>query len=314
MRKPTPETFHKLWARTLPRAAMIRLGLLAAAVVVAALLAGLLGIGMSAMEVLVLYVGAETLFSAWHNRKPPDVPDEEARALEAFALEPLGGLVGDAREQLMQARRGVGREATMYRPLDRLVRVTRKLERRLALEPALRPELNRTLTRELPLVATTATQYVRLRDEPLSPAQSEKLLSAEGVLREAADRLEGLSGLNARPDGPVIGVVRLDANAEVLADYMAADMKAVTGKAVELRGVHALEMAAKNAAPEMAEAMRAAARVIEADAGSAAPALLGFAADTLPALLRDAGDESGDAALLAALRGLTDEQARAGTA
>ena len=288
------------------RAGLVHLALLAGAIVLAALIAFPLGFGLSAFGVLALYGIASVGLTVWLTGQDPDDEDEsEAAALAAFAEEPLGTLIADAKDRLASARREVGRDATMYQPLNRLVRVTRKIERRLALRSELRPHFNRVLTQRLPLIATTAEQYVRLCGESLSDEQAERLIVAEGVLRESGDRLEQLAQADSKPDDAIVGLIRMDANAEVLAERLSADMDAVTARAAALRAAHALHKSAKSAEDRLASQMRGAAARIERLAGEDSPALRRFVETDLSSLVAasEAVAGSKDTASEEALRG-----------
>lgn len=310
--------FRRLWSRSLSRAGLIHLGLMAGAAVLAALVSWPLGFGVSLTGVLILYGLASIGFSAWLMREKAveEEEDEEALALAAFAEEPLGILIADARDRLASARRRVGRDATMYQPLHRLVRTTRKIERRLALKPELRPHLSRVLTQQLPLIATTAEQYVGLQGQPLSDEQAERLIVAEGVLREAGDRMTELAEAESKPDGAMVGLIRMDANAEVLANRLSADMDSVTMRAAALRGSHALRQAAKSADERLASQMRGAADRIDRLASEGGPPLRQFVESDLPGLLASAdtatADEEGEARMRDHLRRLVQIEGAAG--
>lgn len=254
-------TYDALNARPFFRAAMQQGALALAAFALAALFAWPFGAGVSGFGVLLIHMMLNAGMAA---RAAPPEQDGETLALEAFAAEPLGVLVAEAKDQLVRARREVGRDAIMHRPFDRLVRAIRKLERRLALDPKLRPELNRVLIREMPLVGSTAEQYVRMLAR--EGADSERLVPAEGILREAVERMETLADAKGRPDGPVVGMVRLDADAEVLADYMATDLDTARQRAAILRLAHRLVRAGRAAVPELEEKMKGVAGLLEARA------------------------------------------------
>ena len=220
------------------------------------------GTGISAWTILLIHI----LLTAWITTETtvtPEPSDEEA-AMAAFGETALGTLVLDAKGQLTDARRRIGRDAVMHQPLDRLVRATRKVERRLAMETRLRPALNRIVTRELPLVASTAGQYVAMQGrEGMDPA---RLVTIEGILRDAAERFETLAKVEAGPEGALIGLARLDADAEVLADYMATDLGAARGRAEVLRIAHRLDRAAPNVVPELEYKLRTVSELLQAHA------------------------------------------------
>ena len=218
-----------------------------------------MGTGISVLAILLIHI----LISAYLTAEPQvdPAPDEEEAALAEFAETPLGALMNTSREQLATARRSIGRDAVMYRPLDRLVRATRKLERRLALDPAARPALNRVILRELPLVASTAKQYVAMQGR--EAIDDTRLTTTEGILRDAAERVEALVTAEPGPQGAVIGMARLDADAEVLADYMATDLGAARGRAEVLRIAHRLEKAAPGMVPELEYKVRAVATSLQ---------------------------------------------------
>jgi len=139
---------------------------------------------------------------------------------------------------------------SQYRPdglVARLVRQTRKIERRLALEPDLRPVFAPNITQDLPLIATTAEQYVALAGQELPAAQNERMIVAEGVLREAGDRLERLLNNDGHIDAPVVGLIRMDTNAEVLAERLSADTADAAKRANAARLSHALRQASRGA-------------------------------------------------------------------
>ncbi len=221
-----------------------------------------MGTGISVLAILLIHI----LISAYLTTEPEATPepDSEAAALAEFAETPLGALMNTSREQLATARRGIGRDAVMYRPLDRLVRATRKVEKRLALDPAARPALNRVILRELPLVASTAKQYVAMQGKEAVDAA--RLTTTEGILRDAAERIEALATAEPGPEGAVIGLARLDADAEVLADYMATDLGAARGRAEVLRIAHRLEKAAPSMVPELEYKLRAVADLLQTHA------------------------------------------------
>jgi len=220
------------------------------------------GTGISVLSILLIHI----LLTAWMTTETAPVPepsDEEA-ALAAFGETALGTLVTDAKGQLTDARRRIGRDAVMHPPLDRLVQATRKIERRLAMEARLRPALNRIVTRELPLVASTAGQYVAMTGR--DGVQSDRLVTIEGILRDAAERFETLAKVEAGPEGALIGLARLDADAEVLADYMATDLGAARGRAEVLRVAHRLDRAATHVVPELEYKLRTVSELLQAHA------------------------------------------------
>ncbi len=221
-----------------------------------------IGTGVSALAVLLAHV----LLTAYVNADPPAPaePDGETAALSAFAETPLGALVGTAERQLTDARRRIGRDAVMHGPLDRLVRSVRAIEKRLATEPRLRPALNRLVTRELPLVASTAGQYVAMQGR--GEVAPDRLVTIEGILRDAAERFEALAKAEAGPEGALIGLARLDADAEVLADFMASDLDAARSRAEVLRVAHRLDRAAPRVVPELEYKMRTVSEMLHAHA------------------------------------------------
>jgi len=237
-----------LWQQPLVRAALIHVGLLGTGWLIAMMIARALGLSVSLLGILLGYAVINIMLTGWLLRRrvqsEPEI-DVTAEALAEFAEEPLGIVMRDAKDRLAKARKRVGRQAAMYQPLDKLVRLTRKIERRLALEPDLRGEFSRTLTDDLPLIADTAEQYVDLAGQDLTAVQNTKMIVAEGVLREAGDRLETLSKSEGRMDAPVIGLIRMDTNAEVLAERLSADTDAATRRATAARVSHALRQAAK---------------------------------------------------------------------
>jgi len=220
------------------------------------------GTGISGFEILAVHILLTAYLTA-DVPAPPD-PDGEAAALAAFGETALGALVGGAKGQLTDARRRIGREAVMHGPLDRLVVATRRIEKRLATEPRLRPALNRIVTRELPLVASTAGQYVAMQGR--SGVAPERLVTIEGILRDAAERFDTLGKVEAGPEGALIGLARLDADAEVLADYMATDLDAARGRAEVLRIAHRLDRAAPRVVPELEYKIRTVAELLQAHA------------------------------------------------
>ncbi len=221
-----------------------------------------IGSGVSGWAVLMVHV----LLTAWLHAEdePAPEPSGEDAALAAFGETALGKLVTEAKGHLTDARRRIGRDAVMYQPLDRLVRATRKIERRLAMEARLRPALNRIVTRELPLVASTAGQYVAMKTR--DGVDSDRLVTIEGILRDAAARFETLAGVEAGPEGALIGLARLDADAEVLADYMATDLSAARGRAEVLRVAHRLDRAAPHVVPELEYKLRTVSELLQAHA------------------------------------------------
>ena len=238
-----------LFRHPLARAAAIHLGLLGGGWAVAAGIASVLGLGVSLLGILLGYGVVNIGLTAWLLRRRPALdaePDETADALAAFADEPLGGLIAGALARLVKARRGVGRQSPMYRTLDRLVRTTRKIERRLALDADLRPAFARSLGQDLPLIAETAEQYVGVQGgDGLAEIQTARMDVAEGVLREAADRLDRLLEGDGKIDAANIGLIRMDAHAEVLAERLSADPGEAAQKAAAARVAHTLRRAAR---------------------------------------------------------------------
>ena len=268
-------TIKSLWAQPLVRAAVIHLGLLSSGWFIAWLIARTLGLSVSLLGILLGYAVINIALTGWLLRRQADVEPEinrTAEALSEFADEPLGALIGGAKDRLAKARKRVGRSAAMYQPLDRLVRLTRKIERRLALEPDLRAGFSRGLTHDLPLIATTAEQYVGLAGQDLTADQNARMIMAEGVLREAGDRLESLAKSEGDMDAPVIGLIRMDTNAEVLAERLSADTDGATRRAAAARVSHALRQAARSSDEALSADLRmAAGRVDElaaADGGT----------------------------------------------
>ena len=220
------------------------------------------GTGLSFLAILVLHI----LLTAYATADPPPAidPQSEEAALAAFGETTLGALVVSSKRQLTDARRRIGREAVMHGSLDRLVRATKRLEKRLATEARLRPALNRIVTRELPLIASTAEQYVVMQGrEGINP---DRLVTIEGILRDAAERFDTLAKVEAGPEGALIGLARLDADAEVLADYMATDLEAARGRAEVLRIAHRLDRAAPRVVPELEYKIRTVAELLQAHA------------------------------------------------
>lgn len=269
------------------RAALIHIGLLTTGWLIAMMIARALGLSVSVLGILLGYAVVNVMLTGWLLRRressEPEV-DATAEALAGFAEEPLGAVIGDSKDRLAKARKRVGRQTAMYQPLDKLVRLTRKIERRLALEPELRSEFSRTLTDDLPLIADTAEQYVDLANQELSDKQNTTMIVAEGVLREAGDRLETLSKSEGRMDTPVIGLIRMDTNTEVLAERLSADTDVATRRAAAARVSHALRRAAK--ASEVKEFERAASEIdtmVSADEAQLEEFLNGYAESVLAA-------------------------------
>jgi len=220
------------------------------------------GMGMSALAILLLHI----VLTAYVTADPPMPadPDGEGAAMAKFGETALGALVGAAKQQLTDARRRIGREAVMHGSLDRLVLATRRIEKRLATDARLRPALNRIVTRELPLVASTAGQYVAMQGrEGVNP---DRLVTIEGILRDAAERFDTLAKVEAGPEGALIGLARLDADAEVLADYMATDLGAARGRAEVLRIAHRLDRTAPRVVPELEYKIRTVSELLQAHA------------------------------------------------
>lgn len=231
----------------LARAAALHLGLLGGGWALAAGIASVLGLSVSLLGLLLGYGVVNIGLTAWLLRRRPVIeePDETADALAAFADEPLGSMIAGAKARLAKARRKVGRNAPMYRTLDRLVRTTRRIERRLALDAELRPAFTRSLGQDLPLIAETAEQYVDVATGDLSGADAARMSVAEGVLREAAERLDRLADSDGRIDAAGIGLIRMDAHAEVLAERLSADPVEAARRAEAARLTHLLRRAAK---------------------------------------------------------------------
>lgn len=250
---------------------MLHAALLGGGWLVARGVAGLLGVSVSVLGILLAYAVVNVALTAWLltrrlARELPEPPDPAVEALSAFGEEPLGTLIAENKDRLAKSRRAVGRQAAMYQPLDRLVRLSRKIERRLALEPDLRPAFSRALSQDLPLIAETAEHYVRLSRQDLPEEQSDRLIVAEGVLREAADRLDRLSDSDGKVDAAHIGLIRMDTNAELLAERMAANTGDAARRATAARVAHALRRAAKFVEEPLAEWLRAAADRVETEA------------------------------------------------
>ena len=284
----------RMWGRPAGRAVLIHTTMLATALAVALGLASLVGLGVSSFGVLVLYGLGSVALTARMLRVPP-VPDPDEAAMAAFAAEPLGEMLAETRDRLAAARKGVGRDAPLYRTLDRLVRCVRRIERRLALEPEMRPVLSRQLRERLPLVAATAEQHVRLSRG--SPEETGRLLAAEGVLREALDSLDGLSRLEGRPDRAGIGAIRMEASAEALAERLDADMGEAAGRAAVMRAAHALRLAARAADAPFDLRLKGGASRLEDRAAD--PAVQALAVEGLPAL--EAAEEGAASAFLVQL-------------
>ena len=221
-----------------------------------------MGTGLSPLAILFVHI----LLTAYLTAESPSIarPDSETAALAAFGETALGTLTGAAKGQLTEARRRIGREAVLHATLDRLVEAARTIEKRLATEPRLRPALNRVVTRELPLVASTAGQYVEMQGR--EGVEPERLVTIEGILRDAAERFEALAKFEPGPEGALIGLARLDADAEVLADYMATDLGAARGRAEVLRVAHRLDRAAGRVVPELEYKLRTVAELLQAHA------------------------------------------------
>ncbi len=265
-------TVKNLWQQPLFRAGLLHIALLGSGWAIASGIASMLSLSVSVLGILLGYAVINIALTGWLLRKPAEIEpelDQTADALAEFADDPLGATIGDAKARLAKARKKVGRQAAMYQPLDRLVRQTRKIERRLALEPELRAKFSPGLSQDLLLIATTAEQYVGLAGQDLSPAQNERMIVAEGVLREAGDRLEGLLDTDGKVDAPVIGLIRMDTNAEVLAERLSADTNGAAKRATAARVSHALKQAARAAEDGFASDLhRAAVRVDELALGS----------------------------------------------
>lgn|GEM_PF-5601255 len=220
------------------------------------------GAGISVLAILIVHI----LLTAYTTAEAPPLPDPDgaSAAMAEFRETALGALIAASKQQLTDARRRIGREAVMHGPLDRLVRAVRGIEKRLSTEPRLRPALNRIVTRELPLVGSTAGQYVAMQGrEGVAP---DRLVTIEGILRDAAERFETLAKAEAGPEGALIGLARLDADAEVLADYMATDLGAARGRAEVLRIAHRLDRAAPRVVPELEYKIRTVAELLQAHA------------------------------------------------
>jgi len=275
-----------LWAHPLFRAATLHLGLLSTGWLIAWMIARTLGLSVSLLGILLGYAVINIALTGWLLRRRDDVEpeiDRTAEALSEFADEPLGALIGGSKDRLAKARKRVGRSAAMYQPLDRLVRLTRKIERRLALEPDLRAGFSKSLSDDLPLIATTAEQYVGLAGQELTADQNARMIVAEGVLREAGDRLEALAKSEGDTDTPVIGLIRMDTNAEVLAERLSADTDGATRRAAAARVSHALRQAARTADEAFAADLRIAAGRIDERATADGGTLPDGAADLITA-------------------------------
>lgn len=290
-------TLRTLWQQPLIRAALIHIALLGSGWAIASGIASMLSLSVSVLGILLGYAVVNIALTGWLLRRRAVVepePDATADALAEFADEPLGVVIIDAKERLAMARKRVGRHTAMYQPLDRLVRLTRKIERRLAVEPELRPSFARSLNQDLPLIATTAEQYVGLAGQDLSVEENDSLMVAEGVLREALDRLETLSESDGKIVPPVISQIRMDTSTEVLAERMSADPDDAAKRATAARVSHSLRQAARSAADDFAgDLRRAADRVDEmtSNAGGA-PANAVAIIDAAEAQVADASDAS----------------------
>lgn len=267
-------TLNNLWQQPLVRAGLLHIALLAVGWAIANGIASALSLSVSVLGILLGYAVINIALTGWLLRRRVEVEpelDQTADALAEFADDPLGATIGDAKARLAMARKKVGRKTAMYQPLDRLVRQTRKIERRLALEPDLRAGFSTGLSQDLPLIADTAEQYVGLAGQDLTPAQNERMIVAEGVLREAGDRLEALLKGDGKVDAPVIGLIRMDTNAEVLAERLSADTNDAAMRATAGRVSHALRQAARASndilGPDLS---RAAVRVDEMAGGEGA--------------------------------------------
>jgi len=258
-------TLKNLWQQPLVRAGMLHVALLLSGWAVASGIASMLSLSVSVLGILLGYAVINIALTGWLLRRRSEIEpevDQTTDALAEFAEDPLGATIGDAKARLAKARKKVGRSAAMYQPLDLLVRQTRKIERRLALEPDLRAGFSASLRQDLPLIADTAEQYVSLSGQDLSPVQNERMIVAEGVLREAGDRLESLLDGDGKVDAPVVGLIRMDTNAEVLAERMSADTNGAAKRAAAARVSHALKQAARKTEDGFASDLhRAAVRV-----------------------------------------------------
>jgi len=255
-----------LWHQPLFRAALLHIALLGSGWAIATAIASILSLSVSILGILLGYAVVNIALTGWLLRRRPESEpelDQTADALSEFAEEPLGSTIGVAKDRLAKARKKVGRRAAMYQPLDRLVRQTRKIERRLALEPDLRPVFAPNITQDLPLIATTAEQYVALAGQELPAAQNERMIVAEGVLREAGDRLERLLNNDGHIDAPVVGLIRMDTNAEVLAERLSADTADAAKRANAARLSHALREASRGAEDAIAKDLENAARRVD---------------------------------------------------
>ena len=259
-------TLKNLWQQPLVRAGILHIALLLSGWAVARGIASMLSLSVSVLGILLGYAVINIALTGWMLRRRVEIEpevDQTADALAEFADDPLGGIIGDSKARLAKARKKVGRQAAMYQPLDSLVRQTRKIERRLALEPDLRAAFSPGLSQDLPLIAATAEQYVGLAGQELSPVQNERMIVAEGVLREAGDRLEGLLDSDGKVDAPVIGLIRMDTNAEVLAERLSTDTNGAAKRASAARVSHALRQAARAADEAFATVLQSAATRVD---------------------------------------------------
>ena len=259
-------TLKNLWQQPLVRAGLLHIALLLSGWVIARGIASMLSLSVSVLGILLGYAVINIALTGWLLRRRAEIEpevDQTADALREFAEEPLGATIGDAKARLAMARKKIGRQTAMYQPLDRLVRQTRKIERRLALEPDLRTAYSPGLNQDLPLIADTAEQYVVLAGQELSPAQNERMVVAEGVLREAGDRLENLLESDGKVDAPVIGLIRMDTNAEVLAERLSADTNNAAKRAAAARVSHALRQAARAGGEAFADDLQSAATRVD---------------------------------------------------
>ena len=302
-------TLKNLWQQPLVRAGMLHVALLLSGWAVASGIASMLSLSVSVLGILLGYAVINIALTGWLLRRRSEIEpevDQTADALAEFAEEPLGAAIGDAKARLAKARKKVGRQAAMYQPLDRLVRQTRKIERRLALEPDLRATFSPGLSQDLPLIATTAEQYVGLAGHDLAPAQTERMIVAEGVLREAGDRLENLLDSDGKVDAPVIGLIRMDTNAEVLAERLSADTNNAAKRATAARVSHALRQAARGADESLAEDLKNGAVRVDAMAGAQEVAFMDNAPEIIEAAEAFTSDasESAEKALRKQIRKL----------
>jgi len=154
----------------------------------------------------------------------------------------------DAEAMLVDARRKVGRKSAMWRPLDKLVRAVRRLEKRMIDEPEMRKLWSQNLRRRVPLIAETAARYARLSlfqaDE-----NAASLRAAEGLLRRGADTFTRLSKAQVGASD----FLRLDVDAEILGENMGADVETLTANAAALHGAHHLKMLSEDVDREMAD-------------------------------------------------------------